>query len=168
MTNQYIKLLKNHIKKLEDKEFEFEAWKKTAILHLETIFKKGNNKISALEDIKYDQGSWSLRDSSGKESFIAMAKTTGRSILEAAIAEIETLRPDIEDAPDQKFEFKRIVSIIQDELTGSQIKELKKIMDKNEAKAEELVKRKLKTWGSEIPLNITSKLLSISDIISQL
>lgn len=167
MTEKYILLIKNHIEKLDDKDFEFESWKKTAILLLESMYKKENNKIKALKEIKYDQSSWSLRDSSGKESFVEMAKHSGKGVMEAVIAELETIGlPDETASQMQGVEF--VIDIIKDALTGSQIRELKSIIENSDENKEELIKKRLKTWGSEVPLDIVAKIISIPEITLKL
>jgi len=102
----YIFLLKQQLEKLENigsnpktsDEFSFgiNGWKSATISVLERIFGKDSRKISEIEKIE-------LRRSvqiKGKDSYyIETFKETGRSIIEACIAEIEAL-----GVPEQRYD----------------------------------------------------------------
>ena len=60
-----VEVLEGQIQKLEAKDFDLNAWKNFTILLLERIFGRQTKKIEAIQKIKYDQGSWVLRDETG-------------------------------------------------------------------------------------------------------
>ena len=68
MKTQEVEILKKQIKKLDDPDFDLQAWKTGAIILLERLFGPGNQKISQMEKIKYDQSSWALREAKGSRS----------------------------------------------------------------------------------------------------
>mgnify|MGYP000326093781 CR=1 FL=1 len=79
-----IEVLQAQIAKLEEKEFDLNAWKNFTVLLLERIFGLNTKKISAIEKIKYDQGSWVLRDETGYTNSMEACKKLGREVLEEA------------------------------------------------------------------------------------
>ncbi len=89
MKTQYIKLLKKQITKLEDKSFDLEAWKTSAISVLHRIFGEGDLRTKQIENLKIDYSSWALRDSNSNYKPIETAKLKGKEILNTAIDEIE-------------------------------------------------------------------------------
>ena len=84
-----VKVLKDQIEKLEAKDFDLNAWKNFTILLLERIFGQKTKKIEAIRKIKYDQGSWVLRDETGYTNSMEACKKLGSEILEEAIVELE-------------------------------------------------------------------------------
>ncbi|MEJ2594689.1 MAG: hypothetical protein P8100_06080 [bacterium] len=129
MEGKEIKLLRQQIDKLNVKDFDLQGWKKYTIIILARIFGDNNEKIRQIEKLEYRFSSWSLRDASGNESYEEGTKKLAREILSAAISEIETFGPPVisEDYhADQTVE--ELVSILLDELKGSQVKQLKTIL----------------------------------------
>ena len=84
-----VKVLKDQMDKLEAKDFDLNAWKNFTLLLLERIFGQKTKKIEAIQKIKYDQGSWVLRDETGYTNSMEACKKLGREILEEAIVELE-------------------------------------------------------------------------------
>jgi hypothetical protein len=143
MEGKEIKLLRQQIDKLNVKDFDLQGWKKYTIIILARIFGDNNEKIRQIEKLEYRFSSWSLRDASGNESYEEGTKKLAREILSAAISEIETFGPPVisEDYhADQTVE--ELVSILLDELKGSQVKQLKTILLSRENKEEK--QRKIK------------------------
>ncbi|GAB4249034.1 MAG: hypothetical protein Tsb0034_28400 [Ekhidna sp.] len=89
MKSQYIKLLKKQIAKLEDEQFDLEAWKTSSITVLERIFGENDPRARQIENLKIDYSSWALRDSNSKYKPIETAKLKGKEVLNTAIDEIE-------------------------------------------------------------------------------
>lgn len=89
MKSQYIKLLKKQISKLEEEDFDLEAWKTSAITVLHRIFGSTDPRATQIENLKIDYSSWMLRDSNSNYKPIETAKLKGKEILNTAIDEIE-------------------------------------------------------------------------------
>ena len=89
MKAQYIKLLKKQIEKLENEDFDLEAWKTSSIAVLHRIFGEADPRANQIEQLKIDYSSWMLRDSNSKYKPIETAKRKGKEILNTAIEEIE-------------------------------------------------------------------------------
>ena len=157
MVKKEIKLLQKQIEKLNDKDFDFEAWKKYSLLQLTRIFGKEDPKITQLNNIDFEFNSWSLRDASGNESYEEGSKRLAREVLQAAIDEL-----DIYGLPHKESNvndlINEIIGIITDELKGSQIKKLKEVLTSNESEEEK--KRRIKELIEELGENSSIKILT--------
>lgn len=89
MKSQYSKLLKKQISKLEEDDFDLEAWKTSAITVLNRIFGYDDPRAKQVENIRIDYSSWALRDSNSNYKPMETAKRKGKEILNTAIDEIE-------------------------------------------------------------------------------
>ena len=89
MIDKYIEVLKKQISKLDNDDFDLEAWKAATIVLLGRIFGDASTKISEIEKIKFDFSSWSLRDSSSSHDQMESCKKRGRGVVEACITELE-------------------------------------------------------------------------------
>ena len=89
MKSQYIKLLKKQIGKLDDEQFDLEAWKTSAITVLQRVFGEGDVRAKQIDQLKIDYSSWALRDSNANYKPVEAAKLKGKEILSTAIDEIE-------------------------------------------------------------------------------
>jgi hypothetical protein len=163
-----INVLKDQIEKLEDKDFDLNAWKNFTTLLLERIFGQKTQKVAAIHKIKYDQGSWVLRDETGYTNSMEACKKLGREILEEAIVELEAFGAPEETVNTIPFEV--IQDALQDELTGSQFREIKKALEE-ERQIEDLKQilvTKLKGFGSESVYAIVANILSNEDVMKNL
>lgn len=168
MAKKEIELLQKQIEKLNVKDFDLEAWKKYTIIILGRIFGDNSQKIRQIESIEYDYSSWSLRDTTGSSSYLETCKKLGREILEASIEELKTFGlPDTSTGTDTYFE--AITTSLQDELKGSQYRELRSIIidlnDREEIR--EKILERLKSYGSEVSTEILASILSDSNIIKK-
>jgi hypothetical protein len=160
-----IEVLQGQIEKLEAKDFDLNAWKNFTILLLERIFGSKTQKIEAIRKIRYDQGSWVLRDETGYTNSMEACKKLGREILDEAIVELETFGAPEETGNTISFEI--VLNALQDELTGSQFREIKKALEE-EKKTEDRKKilvTKLKGFGSESVYAIVANILSNDEVI---
>ncbi len=133
-----IELIQEQIDKLEEKQFDLEAWKSYTTVLLGRIFGDKNQKIKQIERIKYNFGSWSLRDTSGKEATLESCRKKGKEILEAAIHELENFGLPVEQHPeDELVDIDSIIEALEDELKGSQIKAIRKIISAELAEDEQ-------------------------------
>ncbi len=165
MANKEIKLLKQQIEKLNEKGFDLEAWKEYTIVILGRIFGEDSRKIKQIQDIEYEHSSWSLRDTAG-DSAIDACKKLGQEILEASIAELENFGVPATGSESSEEIIKIITGALQDELKGSQFKELKPVLNSSKPSDEKMIEifELLKSYGSETARTILSNILANSKI----
>lgn len=163
-----IEVLQSQIEKLDAREFDLNAWKNFSILLLERIFGKNTQKITAIDKIRYDQGSWVLRDETGYTNSMEACKKLAREILTESIMELETFGPP-EVAPDT-IPFEIIVNALKNELTGSQFQEIcKTLSDKGAIKdRKKIILSKLESYGSSAALAIVADILSDQQVSERL
>lgn len=125
MAEKEISLLKEQLARLDEKKFDLEAWKNHTLIFLERIFGKDNSKLKLIQALHYDYSSWNLRDTaaSGKTKDQDPVKMQAREILQATILELEKL-----GLPRGEKEQQKIWLLLQDELTGKQVKEVETIL----------------------------------------
>ena len=168
MPQNEIKLLQAQIEKLKIKEFDLDAWKKATIIILARIFGENNQKIRQIESIEYDYSSWSLRDTTGSNTYLDSCKKLGREILQASIDELEILGlPKGAEIPDEFFQV--ITNALQDELKGSQNREIAQILasgESQEAKREKILE-KLKEYGSDVAQDVLANILTSLPMIKK-
>ncbi|HHP7240939.1 MAG TPA: hypothetical protein ACFCUD_04675 [Cyclobacteriaceae bacterium] len=125
MKEEYINLLADQIKKLENEKFDLEAWKSSTTSILSKVYDKYDPKVKQIERLKIDYSSWMLRDSSSTYKPIDSAKMLGREILESTINEIR-----IFGLPDQSKSIRQnILDSLSDELKGSDFKKLQQMVE---------------------------------------
>jgi hypothetical protein len=168
MPDKEIQLLRTQIDKLGKKDFDLDAWKKYTIIILARIFGENSVKIKQIESIEYDYSSWSLRDTTGSNIYLDSCKKLGREILQASVDELETLGlPEAESTTDEFF---RVISgALEDELKGTQVREISQILASGEdhlTKRENILE-KLKEYGSEISQDILSNILTSNPVIKK-
>ena len=136
MAETEIALLQEQIERLKEKKFDLEAWKNHTIIFLERIFGKENSKLKMIKDLGYDYSSWNLRDTAaaGKTRDKDPLLLQAEEILTAAIIELKTL-----GLPKVKKEKERIWDLLNDELTGKQIRQLETLVKSEDVdKAEKI------------------------------
>jgi hypothetical protein len=161
MAKKEIAILKKQIERLEVKDFDLEAWKKFTIVMLARIFGDTSEKIRQIESIEYDYSSWSLRDTSGSSAYLDSCKKLGRKILEASIEELEAFGLPDNATDDDKF-FHIIIEALQNELKGSQFKELKDVIlkTKNVGDMKDKVRGILNEYDTGVPVDILTSILT--------
>ena len=163
-----INLLQEQIDKLQSKDFDLQAWKKYTIILLARIFGDTSQKVRQIENIEYDYSSWALRDSSGKTSYLETCRKLGREILEASIEELRNFGvPEHSKKADEVTA--AVLTALQDELKGSQYKEVVAILesgDKPEEKKKKILE-KLKSYSSDTPVTILADILTSPFMIHQ-
>ncbi len=123
MAEKEIALLKEQVERLNETKFDLEAWKNQTIIFLERIFGKESSKVKLIRELHYDYSSWSLRDASGVGKSKDPVKFQAQGILTATIEELEKL-----GLPGSKAENTRLMELLQDELTGKQMKEIETVV----------------------------------------
>ncbi|NTV83313.1 MAG: hypothetical protein HGA23_03305 [Bacteroidales bacterium] len=168
MPDKEIQLIKAQIDKLAAKGFDLDAWKKATIIILARIFGENTLKIKQIESIEYDYSSWSLRDTTGSNIYLDSCKKLGREILQASVDELETLGlPKAEETSNEFFLV--ITGALQDELKGSQVKEINQILASGESPETKRgqILEKLKEYGSDISHDILSNILTSLPMIKK-
>lgn len=156
MAEKEIALLKQQLTRLDESKFDLEAWKNHTLIFLERIFGKDNSKLKLIRELRYDYSSWNLRDTAaaGKTKDKDPVKMQAREILEATITELEHL-----GLPSDTTDSQKIWELLQDELTGKQVKEIDAIMKSDDKEKEQKISEKLESLGSENLAAIIAKLL---------
>ncbi len=156
MAHKEITLLKEQLAKLDDKKFDLEAWKDRTLIFLERIFGIDNSKIKLIKALHYDYSSWNLRDTAavGRTKGEDPVKIQAREILSATIAELEKL-----GLPKTSRENKKIERLLEEELTGKQVKEIDAILNSNETNKTESITKVLETLGKKKLASIIAKIL---------
>ena len=164
-----IDLLQNQIDKLKNKDFDLEAWKKYTIVLIARIFGDHSEKIRQVESIEYDYSSWSLRDTSGSSQYLETCKKLGKEVLNASIDELDAFGlPEIKTERSAFYDL--IIASLEDDLKGSQLKEIKKILGsvKGKDKIRDKVIEKLKSYGTEVAPTVIASILSDPLVIKEL
>jgi hypothetical protein len=154
------KILSDQIEKLNVKKFDLNSWKTTTIVLLERIFGQNNEKIKSIREINYDQGSWTLRDETGFSHSIEACKKLGREILESAIVELEAF--GAVEVLSESLPFSVLITALEDELTGSELREIKKVITVKSTieDKKKIIITKLKSYGSDAAYAIVANILT--------
>ncbi len=148
MVNKEIELLEQQIKNLNGLNFDFDAWRKYSVIILTRIFGTTDDKIKQLENIDFEFNSWSLRDASGNESYEEGSKKLAKEVIKSAIDELRIYGiPNLDNKKPNETTIE-LLDIILDELKGSQVKELSKILFSHDNKTEK--ERRVKELVEEI------------------
>jgi hypothetical protein len=163
-----VEVLKNQIQKLNAKDFDLIAWKNFTVLLLERIFGSETKKIESIQNIKYDKGSWVLRDETGYANSIEACKKLGREILEEAILELETF--GLPEKSADQIDIQVIMNALEDELTGTQFREIKKALleEKQIEDKKKILITKLKSYGADTVFAIIANILSNKQVSEKL
>ncbi len=157
MAEKEIALLQEQIARLGEKKFDLVAWKNHTIIFLERIFGKDSSKLRMIKDLGYDYSSWNLRDTAaaGKTSDKDPVLMQAEEILTAAITELKTL-----GLPLEKKEKEKIWDLLNDELTGKQMRELETLVKSENTDKSELITKMLEGLEKEKLASIVLKLLT--------
>ncbi len=165
MIDKQIDLLQKQIQKLELKGMDLEAWKSSTIVLLERIFGENNQRVKHIDAIKYDYSSWSLRDASGSVSQLDSCKKRGKEILEACINELENFGLP-ENVLKEQESFNIIINALEEELTVSQYRDIKKIItaDMDIEEKKQVLDEALKDCGADTQKTILIDILTHAHI----
>jgi len=157
MAEKEIALLKEQIERLSEKKFDLEAWKNHTIIYLERIFGKDNSKIKMIKELAYDYSSWNLRDTAaaGKSKDKDPIRMQAIEILTATITELESL-----GLPKVKKEKDKVWVLLQDELTGKQVKEVESLLATEDSEKLEKISNILENLEKENLALVIAKLLT--------
>jgi hypothetical protein len=171
MINKEIRILKEQAEKLNASDFDLESWKTYTLILLERIFGKGSNKLQMIESLRSDFSSWSLRDATGSRTSHDPVRKKAGEILEAAMAELELFGSEMHIQSGQADDLvQQIAGVIEEELKGSQLKELKAIIhaDDQEADKKSRLIGKLKEYGINLSPEIVAGILLLPSISKRL
>lgn len=156
MAEKEIALLKEQLARLSEKKFDLEAWKSHTLIFLERIFGKDNTKLKLIQELHYDYSSWNLRDTAaaGKTKDKDPVKMQAREILNATILELEHL-----GLPRGEKESEKVWLLLQDELTGKQVKEIEAIVNSDSNDKTKKINEILTSLEKENLTLLISKLL---------
>lgn len=175
MIEKQIQLLSKQIYKLEKKDFDLDAWKATTNVILEKIFGANNQGIKAIDKIKFDSVTWSIRDTSHFWNNMSFCKKQAKAIIEACINNLskfgepknnsaEKSDNNINHTQDQNQtdHINIITSAVKHELTVSQLKELDELRKVDETKSVIKTKiiNKLRSFGSDASSKILATILT--------
>ena len=154
MVENEIAMINKQLESLTAKNFDLEAWKSHTIIFLERIFGKESSKVRMIKELNYNYSSWSLRDAAGtgKDSDPVILKA--REILEATKLELQYL-----GVPKQEEENLKIWELLEEEMTGKQIREIKLILQSEESDRMEKIANILYGLEKEHLSVLLSKLL---------
>jgi len=157
MAEKEIALLQGQIERLHEKKFDLEAWKNHTIIFLERIFGKDSSKLKMIKELGYDYSSWNLRDTaaSGKTNDKDPVLMQAEEILTATIAELKSL-----GLPKSKQDKEKIWDLLNDELTGKQLRELETLVKSEDADRTEKITQILEELEKEKLASIVLKLLT--------
>ncbi len=153
MAEKELALLKEQLERLNDTRFDLEAWKNQTLLFLERIFGKESSKVKLIRDLHYDYSSWSLRDASGAGKKDPV-KFQAAGILSATIEELEKL-----GLPGGEPEHTRLLELLEDELTGKQMKEIESLAESGLPDREQKIARILENLEKENLAAVVARLL---------
>ena len=88
MKEQLVNILEKQLDKLDQPDFDLEAWKSSASAALDKVYGKGNDLSQEVRSLKIDYSSWALRDSNSGYMPKESTKKRGKEIIESAIEEI--------------------------------------------------------------------------------
>lgn len=111
-------ILNDLMVEIDKKDFDLEAWKMKASMVMRKFFGQSDEKVSLIQNLRYDFSSWALRDSSGGKQHDTV-KDNAKRIIETALLEISISENENVTA-----------SVLQDELTGSEYSALKALTEK--------------------------------------
>jgi hypothetical protein len=154
MVEKEIALINKQLENLTAKNFDLEAWKSHTMIFLERIFGKESSKVKMIKELKYDYSSWTLRDAAGTGKAADPVIMKAREILEATKLELEHL-----GVPKQEEENLKIWSLLEEEMTGKQIREIKEIVQSSDKEKMEKIANILYNLEKENLAVVLAKLL---------
>ncbi len=154
-----LQLLHSRLRKLDERGFDLNSWKQGTIAVIDSILGPDNLKRKLIEDIDFQNNSWSLRDSTGD---VDTVKSTCADVLETIILEIETFGLAENVIPDKTkpaFDSIKLVDdAINKELSQSQLDELLNLLKERDISHNQIVD-KLKRFGYEVAPKILANIL---------
>ncbi len=116
-------LLEERLKRLDQKNFDWSAWKRGTLLVLEKVFGKESLYVKELENTDYHYNSWSLRDTAGSEDPV---KASVRELLNICLTDAEHSQDNKQAPPkdDKQAQIKEIINQFLDHATLAEIEKI--------------------------------------------
>jgi len=172
MTIKQIEILKAQISKLDNQDFDLDAWKGATNILLERIFGETYSGIKSINLIKNHVTDLTGLGGSYRNN-IKQCKQQGKEILEASITEIESFGlPEkkeknssgikIEMNQKQIVHVNIVLSVLEEELTCNQLDQIKELFDIEEPKAttKKKIIEKIESFGKDVAANILASILT--------
>lgn len=163
MTDKQIEILQNQVTKIDEKDFDLDAWKSETCAFLGRIFGDNYQGIQAIERIKNRSVSWRNGNTSSRSDKTASFKKQSKDILNACITELQIFgQPEQKDAKNsgininltqnqnQTVNINLLISALEDELTVSQLREVNDLMKTEEPKNRKTKSRKKLLTNSKV------------------
>ncbi|MDK2842007.1 MAG: hypothetical protein PWQ17_1512 [Anaerophaga sp.] len=115
-------LLEERLKRLDQKHFDWQAWKKGTLLVLEKIFGPDSLYVKELANTDYQYNSWSLRDTAGSEDPV---KESVRELLRICITDAASQEPKKAATPGKNTA--EVKEILKQFFDGATLSEIEKI-----------------------------------------
>ena len=176
MSDKAIDLLKGQLNKIEEPKFDLDSWKSSTSIILSRIFGDNYQGTKSINKIKLTGGGWSFGGSGTYWDNMESCKTQARDIIIACINELETFGlPEKKDGSsginisltqNQTVNIHLLISALEDELTGTQLREVKEIMKSKEnvdVKKSKILE-KIKSFGGDVASNILANILTNPNI----
>lgn len=125
MNKKYTALLGKRIEKLDEPDFDLEAWKSATISTMEGFLPQSDARIKKINDLKVDYSSWALRDATSKYNPTETCKKKGKEILQAVIDELEIEAEEEESATS-------VIGILSNHLPKASVKAIESSRDQQE------------------------------------
>jgi hypothetical protein len=139
MNEKFLKLIDKRIDRLEDKDFDLEAWKESTITSMTRFLGEGDPAIKQIENLKIDYSSWALRDATSTYNPLETCKKKGKEVLLAVKDELEA---------EEEVAITAVDDILKQHLSESTYKTLSKIDSADEIY--ELLKKQKKDLLAKI------------------
>ncbi|AQX51846.1 hypothetical protein [Elizabethkingia anophelis] len=179
MIEKQIELIKRQISKLDDDDFDINAWKSSTTVILGRIFGETYPGIKEINKIQYKSGGIATTNASSFWNNLESCIKQGKDILEACITELEIfglpekkqneqsgININLTQNQNQSVNINLLVSALEDELTVSQFREVNDLMKTDEPKSEKKRKiiDKIKSFGNDVASNILANILTNPNI----
>ncbi len=160
-----LQLLHSRLKKIEERNFDLNSWKKGTIAVLDSILGSENLKRRMIEEIEFQNNSWSLRDTTGD---VDTVKKTCSDVLETIILELETFGLAEKLIPEVKEKVIRsegdiVINALKKELSQSHLDELFELIKNDDVDFKDIVD-KFKRFGYEVAPRILASLVLLPEI----
>ncbi len=159
--SSYLDLLQLQLQKIDDRDFDLTAWKKSTILLTTSCFGTNSPQVAALDKIDYAYSSWALRDESGTSDPVKTdCKTTLNTIIDELKIKLESSADESKAGEVNNLSFMWLP--FEDELTGAALKKLKALLSKANPSDDD-VQMFLKDLPNQTLVNIVQHMLLSKD-----
>ncbi|MFA8449374.1 MAG: hypothetical protein ACEPOW_01635 [Bacteroidales bacterium] len=128
--DKIISLFDGQLKKINQKDFDLNSWKQYNLILIERVFGRNSSRLAQLNKLEYHFGSWSLRDTSGDNSYILSCKKSASEIIKSCIDEINVFGlPEMNTEQTEFLSQEKLFSLIQRHSGELVCQGIKRILD---------------------------------------